>query len=60
MDKAVALEPTADETARLQADIKEMLAEMNRLREQMKSDDADTEKSQARTRAMLAQIKALF
>jgi molecular chaperone GrpE (heat shock protein) len=57
MDKPLTVEPTAEETAKMQAEIAQWLAEIAQLREHMKRDQAIIDASRARTRAMLAKLK---
>jgi hypothetical protein len=57
MDRPLTAEPTAEEAAKMQAEITVWLAEIAQLRERMKRDQAVIEKSRARTRAMLAELK---
>jgi len=57
MDKPLTVEPTAEETAKMQAEIAQWLAEIAQLREHMKRDQAIIDASRARTRAMLAELK---
>ncbi len=56
MDEALNLETTAEETARMQAGIAQMMTEMKRLREERRRDQAEIEESQAETREMLETI----
>jgi len=56
MDEALKLETTAEEAARLQAGIAQMMTEMRRLREERRRDQAEIEESQAKTREMLETI----
>ena len=58
MEKSIHLGLTADEAARLEAAIDELLAGMKRAAKQMKSDQAQIERLKAETRAMLAELKA--
>ena len=58
MDKSATIQTTAEDGIRLETAIQECLAQIEQLREQMKSDQADIEKSRARTHAILAQWKA--
>jgi molecular chaperone GrpE (heat shock protein) len=58
MEDTLRIEPTTDEAAELQAGIKQVLAEIELLRKQMRSDQADIERSRTRTRAMLADLSA--
>ncbi len=58
MEKTLALEPTAEEAAELQAALARSIAEMDELRRRMRSDQAEIEKSAARTRAMLVDLSA--
>ncbi len=58
MDKTATIQTTAEEGINLEAAIQECLAQIEQLREQMKGDQTDIEKSRARTHAILAQLKA--
>ena len=58
MDEALKLETTAEEAARLQAGIAQMMSEMKQLREERRRDQAEIERSQAETREMLETIAA--
>jgi hypothetical protein len=57
MDDIVSPQPVLKTDADYKAAIEECLAEMKRLHEQMKRDQEAIEKSRARTREMLAQLK---
>ncbi|MCP4201614.1 MAG: hypothetical protein GY769_06725 [bacterium] len=56
MDEVLKLETNAEEAARLQAGIAQMMTEMRRLREERLRDQAEIEESQAETREMLGTI----
>jgi hypothetical protein len=58
MNKSATIETTGVEEANLKAAIDECLAQIEQLREQMKSDQAEIVRSRARTDAILAQLKA--
>jgi thiamine biosynthesis lipoprotein ApbE len=60
MAETVMTEPTASETAQLLAEIKKAFAEMDRLREQMRRDDLEIERSRAQTGANLASVDAIL
>jgi hypothetical protein len=57
MDKTLLAEPTAEEAARMRTEIAECLAEIKKLRDRMRRDQVEIEKSRARTRAMLADLQ---
>jgi len=57
MEKTISIEPTAEEAAKIQTAIQQCFAEIEHLRERMRQDQADIEKSRARTRTMLAQLR---
>jgi DNA-binding protein H-NS len=57
MNKTLTAEPTADETAEMIAAIQEAIAEIDRLREQMRADNVAILESRARTRAILAELQ---
>ena len=58
MEKMMAMEPTGEEAAKMQADIQQALDEIERRRERMERDQTDIEQSRARTRAMLSRLQA--
>lgn len=57
MSHSLTSEMTSDDVE-TKAAIEKIFVELEREREQMKRDQEDIERSQARTRAMLAQLKA--
>ena len=57
MSKSLTSDLTTEE-ADYKAAIEKIFAELEREREQMKRDQEEIERSRARTRAMLAQLKA--
>ncbi len=56
--KSLTLEMPKAEAARVDAALKECLAEMERARKRMKSDLVEIDRLKAQTRALLAQMKA--
>ena len=50
--------PSAEDAAQLQRTLTQCITEIDRLRELMQQDDVRIERSQVRTRALLAEIKA--
>jgi molecular chaperone GrpE (heat shock protein) len=58
--KMATLEIPANEAGRYEAAIKDLFGRMDRLRRQMKRDQADIEKSRKRTRTKLAEIKRIL
>jgi len=58
MDNVLTM-PSAEDAAQLQETLSECIAEIDRLRELMRRDDIEIARSQARTRAVLAEIKAM-
>jgi hypothetical protein len=58
MEKSAVIEPTAEETARMHAEIEQSLVEITQLRESMRRDQSEIEKSRSRTLAMLARLQA--
>ncbi len=59
MAESLSMEPTATETADLRAEMKQAFAEMDRLRQQMRRDQIEIERSRERTRAMLDSLANL-
>jgi len=59
MDEVLTMNPSAEDAAQLQKTLTECIAEIDRLREMMRQDDLEIARSQARTRAILAEIKAM-
>ncbi len=60
MAKTVTMEPTASEAAALLAEIKQAYAEMDLLRERMRREDREIERSRARTQAILDHLEAML
>ena len=60
MDKAVTRDATPSETAALLAEIQHALADMDQLREQMRRDSTEIERSRARTQAILDHLEAIL
>ena len=60
MAKAVIVEPTMKETEALLAEIKNAHDEMDSLRERMRHDGREIERSRARTRAILDHLNRLL
>lgn len=58
MDETMTATPPAEDAAYYQKAIAECFAEMDRLHEIMVQDQIEIERSQARTRALLDEIKA--
>ena len=58
MEKTIKIEVPADEAAQIQTAIQECIAEMQRANERMKKDQAEIERLNAKTRAMLAELEA--
>jgi hypothetical protein len=58
MHKKLLAEPSAEEAARMRTEIAECLTEIKKLRDRMRGDQVEIEKSRARTRAMLAHLQA--
>ena len=58
MDEVLTM-PSVEDAAQLQKTLTECIAEIDRLREIMSRDDVEIARSQARTRALLAEIKAM-
>ncbi len=59
MDEALTMNPSAEDAAQLQVILSECITEIDRLREMMSRDDVEIARSQTRTRALLAEIKAM-
>jgi len=59
MDKSLTLEPTAEESARLQEYLRQGLAEMDRLFELMAHDQEEIDRLAASTQTKLTNIKAI-
>jgi hypothetical protein len=60
MAESVTMEPTGREAAELLAEIRLAFAEMDLLREQMRRDNLEIERSRARTEATLANVDAIL
>lgn len=60
MDETLTATPPAEDAAYYQKAIAECFAEIDRLHEQMARDQADIERSQARTWATLTEIKTIL
>ncbi len=58
MDELLTM-PSAEDAAYLKQTLSECIAEIDRLREQMRRDDIEIARSQARTWELLAEIKAM-
>lgn len=59
MDEALTM-PNAEDAAQLQKTLSECIAEIDRLRELMRRDDIEIARSQARTRAIMAEIDEIM
>lgn len=59
MDEALTMNLSVEDAAQLQRTLSQCLTEIDRLREQMSHDDVAINRSQARTRALLAEIQAM-
>ncbi|MBI1924494.1 hypothetical protein HYR99_09610 [Candidatus Poribacteria bacterium] len=59
MKAMISSQPTLETAADYEAAIEQCLAEMKRLNEQLKQDQADIDRLKAETRAMLAKMKAV-
>lgn len=59
MDEALTM-PSAEDAAQLQKTLSECIAEIDRLRELMRRDDIEIARSQARTRAIMAEIDEIM
>ncbi len=59
MDEVLTINPNAEDAAQLQVILSQCITEIDRLREMMSRDDIEIARSQARTRALLAEIKAM-
>jgi hypothetical protein len=57
MDNPITLEPEA-ESAEIKAAVHECIAEIDRVRKQMETDQAEIDRLKAETREMLARLKA--
>ena len=58
MDEVLTM-PSVEDAAQLQKTLTECIAEIDRLRELMRRDDIEIARSQARTRALIAEIKGM-
>ena len=58
MSKTITFEPTGDEAVKIEAVLDDLIAEMERAREQMANDQKEINKLKAHTRAILARLKA--
>ena len=58
MSKTLTLNPPADDAADLGAAIGRCISEMDQSLERMRRDQAEIEESEARTRAILAEVQA--
>ncbi len=59
MDEVLAINPSAEDVAQLQLILSQCITEIDRLREIMSQDDIEIARSQARTRALLAEMKSM-
>lgn len=59
MDEVLTM-PNAEDAAQLQRTLTECIAEIDRLRELMRRDDIEIARSQARTRAIMAEIDEIM
>lgn len=59
MDEVLTM-PNAEDAAQLQKTLSECIAEIDRLRELMRRDDIEIARSQARTRAIMAEIDEIM
>jgi len=59
MDEALTM-PSAEDAAQLQRTLSDCIAEIDRLRELMRRDDIEIARSQARTRAIMAEIDEIM
>jgi hypothetical protein len=60
MAETMPMEPTASEAADLRVQIEKAFTEMELLRQQMRRDHADIERSHARTEAMLRELDEIL
>ncbi len=60
MDSILANEPTAEEAVQIKREIELHLAEIDRIREQMREDQKEIRASGVRTDAKLAQINSML
>jgi len=60
MDEALTMNPSAEDAAQLQLILSQCIAEIDRLRELMRRDDIEIARSQARTRAIMAEIDEIM
>ena len=60
MDEVLTMNPSAEDAAQLQKTLSECIAEIDRLRELMRRDDIEIARSQARTRAIMAEIDEIM
>ena len=58
MNQTATLDTPTEDVAALQAGITQCLTDIDLLREQMQSDEAEIDRSRRRTRALLAELKA--
>jgi len=58
MDKTIPYEPTAGEPADLKAAVSQYIQQIDRVREQMASDQEEIERLKAETRVILERLKA--
>jgi hypothetical protein len=60
MAETATMEPSASEAAQLMAEIKQAFAEMDLLREQIRRDNQEIERSRVRTQAILDSLNSMF
>jgi hypothetical protein len=60
MAQVVTVEPAAGEAANLRAEIEAAFDEMDRLREEMRRDNTEIERSRARTQSILDRLRTLL
>ena len=60
MDEVLSMIPSAEDAAQLKLVLTQCLTEIDCLREQMSRDDVEIARSQARTRALLAEIDEIM
>ena len=59
MDEVLTMNPSPEDAAQLKLTLSQCITEIDRLREIMSRDDIQIARAQARTRALLAEIKAM-
>ena len=57
MRNALLVEPTAEETAKVDSELRSLFAEMDRIDERIAKDQQETDRLKAKTKTKLAQLR---